>query len=247
MDYIVFFVVIVLLWKWVLLVLFSPLIRYNQKRLFYKYRVSLNIQSESKKSKILDQKNKSIVKMFCVQCLKFINGFTRFIDIEVSRIPSFLVRDFLYKHVFMIDMSEDVVLHYGCEIRDHSKLCLGQGAIIGDNSLLDARNGIKIGKYVNLSSNVSIYTHQHDHRRSDFGCSTNANSIVIIEDRVWIGPNVIILPGVKIGEGAVIGAGAVVNKNIESFSINVGIPAKKIGERSKDLLYQFKGNNKYFI
>lgn len=35
----------------------------------------------------------------------------------------------------------------------------------------------------------------------------------------------------KIGDGAIIGANAIVTKNIEPYSINVGVPAKKIGYR----------------
>lgn len=48
---------------------------------------------------------------------------------------------------------------------------------------------------------------------------------------VWIGANVSICQGVHIGDGAVVGAGALVNKDLESFGIYAGVPAKKIGER----------------
>jgi len=54
---------------------------------------------------------------------------------------------------------------------------------------------------------------------------------VIIEDDVWLGANVVVLPGVKIGKGAIVGAGSVVSKNIEPYSVNVGVPAKKIKDR----------------
>ena len=47
----------------------------------------------------------------------------------------------------------------------------------------------------------------------------------------------IILHSVAIGEGAVVGAGAVVTKSINSYDIVAGIPAKKIGERNRNLLY----------
>lgn len=67
------------------------------------------------------------------------------------------------------------------------------GTIIGDNAILDARGGLEMGKNVNLSSNVSIYTLQHDHRDPDFNC-TNFNAKVTIDDRVWLGSNVIVLP-----------------------------------------------------
>ena len=48
----------------------------------------------------------------------------------------------------------------------------------------------------------------------------------------------IILPGVTIGEGAVIGSGSVVAKDVEPFSITVGNPARKIGERPRELVYE---------
>jgi acetyltransferase-like isoleucine patch superfamily enzyme len=46
-----------------------------------------------------------------------------------------------------------------------------------------------------------------------------------------IGTNAVILPGVTIGEGAIIGAGAVVTKNVESYSVVAGIPAKTLRRR----------------
>ncbi len=53
---------------------------------------------------------------------------------------------------------------------------------------------------------------------------------VVIERNVYLGANVTILPGVRIGESAVVGAGAVVTKDVEPFTIVVGIPAKPIGK-----------------
>lgn len=55
--------------------------------------------------------------------------------------------------------------------------------------------------------------------------------VVEIGNDVWIGSGVRILDGVKIGNGAIIGANAVVTKDIEPYSINVGVPAKKIKYR----------------
>jgi maltose O-acetyltransferase len=54
---------------------------------------------------------------------------------------------------------------------------------------------------------------------------------VIIEDDVWLGANVVVLPGVKIGKGAIVGAGSVVTKDVEPYSVNVGVPAEKIKDR----------------
>jgi acetyltransferase-like isoleucine patch superfamily enzyme len=51
---------------------------------------------------------------------------------------------------------------------------------------------------------------------------------IIIEDGVWIGANCIITKGIKIGKGAVIAAGSVVTKNVDSYTLVGGIPAKLI-------------------
>lgn len=53
----------------------------------------------------------------------------------------------------------------------------------------------------------------------------------IIGNDVWIGSNVSILNGVKIGDGAIIGSNAFVNKDVEPYSIVVGIPGKTIKKR----------------
>lgn len=54
---------------------------------------------------------------------------------------------------------------------------------------------------------------------------------IIIEDDVWLGANCTILSGVTVGKGAIIAAGAVVVKNVDSYSIVAGVPAKKIKTR----------------
>ena len=74
----------------------------------------------------------------------------------------------------------------------------------------------------------------------------NRKSSVEIDDRVWLGSNVIVLPGVHIGEGAVCCAGCVVTKDVEPYSVVAGIPAKKVSERSRDLIYEFNGKTCWF-
>lgn len=56
-----------------------------------------------------------------------------------------------------------------------------------------------------------------------------------IGDDVWVGHNVVILPSVtSIGRGAVLAAGAIVTKNVPSYSIVGGVPAKVISKRFDD-------------
>jgi len=123
---------------------------------------------------------------------------------------------------------------------------VGRGSIIGDNAILDAREHLTIGDNVNLSSNVSIYTLQHNHRSPLFDCKFDRDMGVTIGDRAWLGSNTIVLPGVTIGEGAVVCAGAVVTKDVEPYAVVAGIPARKVGERPRVLTYQFDGKTCWF-
>ena len=170
----------------------------------------------------------------------FRDGWSRYMLFAVSTLPSCHLRRFIYK-CLGAKIGKWTVFHFRTEIRCIHRLEVGQGTIIGDNALLDARNGIKMGANVNLSSNVSIYTEQHDYRDPLFACSSPDGKQVVIGDRAWLGSNVIVLPGVNIGEGAVVCSGCVVTKDVEPYSVVVGIPAKKINERPRNLTYVFDG------
>ncbi len=95
-------------------------------------------------------------------------------------------------------------------------------------------SGIEIGNFVQIAPYVTIMSAMHEHERTDIPMYEQKGYIskkVIIEDDVWIGLRAIILPGVKIGKGAIVGAGSVVTKNVESYSVVGGVPAKFIRSR----------------
>lgn len=69
---------------------------------------------------------------------------------------------------------------------------------------------------------------------------------VIIGNDVWIGEDVTILGGVKIGDGAIIGTGAIVTHDVEPYSINAGIPSKKIKYRFEKDEIEFLENLKWW-
>lgn len=170
----------------------------------------------------------------------FRDGWQRYMLYKVGMIPSFHARRFVYRSLGA-EIGKNAVFYFKTEIRAPFNMKIGKGAIIGDNALLDARCGLEIGENVMLSSNVSIYTLQHDHRDPYLRCTNDVIGKITIGNRAWIGSNVIILPGVTIGEGSVCCAGCVVTKDVEPYSVVAGIPARKVNKRPKDLRYENNG------
>lgn len=111
---------------------------------------------------------------------------------------------------------------------DPRNIEIGEDTIIGDHAFLDGRDRLKIGSHTDIASGVMIYNSEHDLSKEDFSAIL---APVEIGDYVFIGPRVTIMPNVKIGKGAVVAGGAVVTKDVESFTIVGGVPAKLIGER----------------
>lgn len=131
------------------------------------------------------------------------------------------------------------------------KIIFGKNCYLGENSKIWSQNHITIGNNVLISHNVNIHdTNSHPldliDRRKDYlemihngHAKVNMNVVtkpIKIEDDVWIGFNVIILKGVTIGKGAIIGAGSVVTKDIPSFSLAIGNPAKVVKKLMTNVL-----------
>jgi acetyltransferase-like isoleucine patch superfamily enzyme len=151
-------------------------------------------------------------------------------------IPSHIVRRAIYKHLFRIEIGQKTSIHRGCRFYHPSGVRLGNHSTINRNVLLDGRMGITIGSNVSISEGTFILTLQHD--LNDAVNFDNAGAPVIIDDYVFVGTKAIILPGVTLGRGAAVGAGAIVTKNVDPYTIVVGVPAKPIGTRRQDLTYQ---------
>jgi len=110
-------------------------------------------------------------------------------------------------------------------------LIIGNSVQINDRCHIAAIDSVSIGDNVLIASNVFITDHDHGDTSLDSLILAPAHrpltsSPVVVENNVWIGQNVVILKGVTIGESSIIAAGAVVTRNVPSFSIVAGVPAK---------------------
>ncbi len=151
-----------------------------------------------------------------------------------GHIPSHHFRRLIYRLGGM-EIGKGSAIHTEAKFYNVKNIVIGQDSIIGEGAVLDGRAKLTIGDHVDMASEVMVYNCEHDVNDKNFSAVC---APVEIGDYVFIGPRAIILPGVKLGKGAVVAAGAVVTKDVPEFKIVGGVPAKEIGERSRDVSYR---------
>ena len=93
---------------------------------------------------------------------------------------------------------------------------------------------IRIGNGVMIAPGVTLTTTGHPIHpglREDF---RRFSRPIVIEDKVWIGSNAVVLPGVRIGYGSVIGAGSVVTHDIPAMTVAFGTPCRVVRHITDD-------------
>lgn len=143
------------------------------------------------------------------------------------------------------------------QLKRKESLIVGEHTYGEYNLIIDNYKGseakVFIGKFCSIGPNVRIITggiHPVDWvstfpfkarwdlkgKYEDGMPSTKGD--VVIENDVWIGTNVVILSGVKIGNGVVVASSSVITKDVPSYSIVAGNPARVIRSRfeEKDIL-----------
>ncbi|MBE9599527.1 DapH/DapD/GlmU-related protein [Pedobacter sp. MC2016-24] len=151
--------------------------------------------------------------------------------------------------------------HAGARVRIWAKhkIVIGNKFYIGRDSLIET--DCVIGDYVILGNKVGIVG-KYDHHFQQIGIPIRVamsirdenynwkglDLVTTIRDDVWIGYGSTVMQGVTIGEGAIIAAGSVVTKDVDSYSIYGGNPAKKIRDRfeSKEDLEAHKSKLIFF-
>lgn len=125
---------------------------------------------------------------------------------------------------------------------------MGLGSYIADESIILGKIGrfSSIGPYTKTIIGTHPYTYPYVTTSPYFFSSLSQNGerlyedsiideyryadeeqhFIVIGNDVWIGARVTLINGVKIGDGAVILAGAVVTKDVPSYAIVGGVPAK---------------------
>lgn len=124
------------------------------------------------------------------------------------------------------------------------QISIGEWCYVGEGTRIWSQSSISIGNYVLIAHLVDIHdTNSHPidwrERRLDTEAilsgsyrtpTQTVSAPIVIEDDAWIGFKATVLKGVRIGRGAIVSAGAVVTKDVESWTVVAGNPARVIAE-----------------
>lgn len=110
-------------------------------------------------------------------------------------------------------------------------IIIGEGTWVGKHCSIAAIDRVEIGKKVLFAGYVHITDHSHGFE--DITCPVASQPLiskgpVIIEDNCWLGFSCEILSGVHIGKHSVVAARSVVTKDVPSYSVVAGNPARVI-------------------
>ena len=172
------------------------------------------------------------------------DGFYLLFTLVLGRLPARRLRTFLACRLLGLRAHRGSILYQWRDLRHPRGIEIGEGTIVGFWATLDGRRDITIGRHVNLSSEVALWTLQHDPNDRGFGVRGGP---IVVEDFAWISFRATVLPGVRIGRGAVVAANSVVTKDVEEFTIVGGVPAEVIGRRTQDLDYSLTSRAPWFV
>ena len=107
-------------------------------------------------------------------------------------------------------------------------LSITTGSVIGPRVEIYNKAPVSLGTGVVISQDAFLCTASHDVSSPTMALVTQP---IVVEDNVWICARAIVLPGVTLHTASVVGAGAVVAKDVETWSIVGGSPAKFLKKR----------------
>ena len=127
---------------------------------------------------------------------------------------------------------------------------LGSNIHISAYVALYGSMGIELEDYTGISPRSTIYSAMDDfsgdYLIGPIHPEDNTNVTggkVLVKKYSQIGANCVVFPKLTIGEGAVVGAMSMVRRNLEPWTIYVGVPVRKLKDRTKNMLKLIDLNN----
>lgn len=174
-------------------------------------------------------KMKAALKEFGFQLILYVANYW------VAFIPFHCIRLAYYRHVCRFRIGKNSSIHMGARFLSVRRFEMGDNCVINENCVLGNRVTITLRNRVVLAPQTYVHTAAHDPNDPVFGFKA---AEIVLEDYVYCGLRSVVLRGVTLGQGAVVAAGAIVTKNVAPYEIVAGIPARKIGDRTRELVYK---------
>ena len=134
-----------------------------------------------------------------------------------------------------IDKNSTIELGVICTGYGQGRIQIGRESYIGIRNILDWSDDITIGNFVHIAgSSTGLWTHSssqmclNDILLDDKDKKYRSTSPIIIDDNVYVGGNCTIYPGVTIHHHSIIIPNTAVTKDVESYTLVGGVPAKII-------------------
>lgn len=119
-------------------------------------------------------------------------------------------------------------------------LRMGHRACLGPDVICYNQDWVVLDDDAIVSQYSYLCTAGHDIDHANTAGSGLVTAAIVLRRGAWIGSHAYVGMGVEIGEGAVVGATASVYKNVESWNVVGGNPAKVIKKRKQNTEYLFE-------
>lgn len=124
---------------------------------------------------------------------------------------------------------KSAVYHNSYILNYYGQVKLGNHSHLGAMCYVNVQNGcLTIGDYVAIGPGTKIIVYSNYYQQEQFVTNTYLTKDIWIGSNVFIGANCTLLPGTFIEDHVIIGANSVVKGTLETNSIYVGTPSRKI-------------------
>jgi len=131
--------------------------------------------------------------------------------------------------LFGADIHPTARLRRSCRFTCPWNLAVGANSASGDRAIFYSLGPISIGQRVTISQGCHLCAGSHDY--TDPVAMPLLRPSISIGNDAWIATDAFVGPGISIGEGAILGARGCAFKDLDSWVIYGGNPAKKIARR----------------